>query len=122
MKKTIIILFACLVAFAALSNTASIFSWNETSFDFGSIPAGTPVSHEFEFTNTGTEPLIITAVQASCGCTVASYTQDPIAPGEKGHILSTYNAAKAGIFQKTLTVQSNAAENPVLTLKGTVVE
>jgi hypothetical protein len=122
MKKTILLLCASMVAVAALSNTASIFSWNETSFDFGNIPVGTPVSHAFEFTNTGTEPLIITAVQASCGCTVASYTQDPIAPGTKGRVVSTYNAAKAGVFQKTLAVQSNASNNPILTLKGSVVE
>lgn len=122
MKKTIIILFASFIAFAALSNTAAIFNWNETSFDFGSVPQGTPVSHEFEFTNTGSESIIITGVQASCGCTVADYTKDPIAPGEKGYVTSTYNAAKAGVFSKTVTVQSNAAENPILTLKGTVVE
>lgn len=122
MKKTIIILLASCVAFAALSNTAAIFNWSETSFDFGSVPQGTPVSHEFEFTNTGTEPLIITGVQASCGCTVASYTQDPIAPGAKGYITSTYNAAKIGVFSKTVTVRANAGENPILTLKGTVVE
>lgn len=122
MKKTIIILFASFVAFAALSNTAAIFNWNQTSFDFGSIAVGAPVSHEFEFTNTGSEPLIITGVQASCGCTVANYTQDAIAPGGKGYVKATYNAAKAGVFSKTVTVQSNASESPILTLKGTVVE
>lgn len=121
MKKSIIFLFASFIAFAAISNTA-VFNWTETSYDFGNIPQGEPVTHEFEFVNTGSEALIITGVQASCGCTVASYTTDPIAPGSKGQVTSTYNAAKAGVFSKTITVQSNANESPVLTLKGTVVE
>jgi hypothetical protein len=122
MKKTIVVLFACCIALAAASHTAAIFNWSETSHDFGSITQGTPVSHVFEFTNTGSEPLIITEVQTSCGCTVADYSREPIAPGAKGFINSTYNAAKAGVFSKTITVKSNAEESPVLTMKGTVIE
>ncbi len=122
MKKISILLFASLIAFVALSNTTVLIRWNTTSVDFGTIPLGEPVTHEFEFTNTGSEELRITTVQASCGCTVASFTKDPIAPGAKGNLTATYNAAKAGVFSKTLTVQSNAEENHVLTLKGTVIE
>ncbi len=122
MKKTIIILFASFVALVAMSNSAAIFSWTETTYDFGSITQGTPVYHEFEFTNNGSEPLIISNVQVSCGCTVADYTKDAIASGEKGYVKATYNAAKAGAFTKTVSVQANTSENPVLTLKGTVVE
>lgn len=122
MKKISILLFASFVAFAALSNTTALIRWSSTSFDFGTIPQGEPVTHEFEFTNTGSEELSITNVLASCGCTVASFTKDPIAPGAKGHVTATYNAAKSGVFSKTLTVQSNVEENHVLTLKGTVIE
>jgi hypothetical protein len=122
MKKSIVILFASFVAFVAMSKTAAIFSWNETTYDFGSVIQGTPVNHEFEFTNNGSEPLIISSVRVSCGCTVANYTKDPIAPGEKGYVKATYNADKAGAFTKTVSVQANASENPVLTLKGTVLE
>jgi hypothetical protein len=122
MKKTLIIIFASFVAFTAVSNTAAIFNWNETIFDFGTIEQGTPVNHEFEFVNTGSEPLIISTVQVSCGCTVADYTKEAIAPGAKGYVKATYNAAKAGAFTKTVTVQANSSENPVLTLKGIVVE
>jgi Protein of unknown function (DUF1573) len=122
MKKTIIILFASCVALVAASNTSAIFNWNETVFDFGSIKQGAPVDHEFEFTNLGSEPLIISNVQVSCGCTVADFTKDPIAPGAKGYVKASYNAAKAGAFTKTVTVQANTDTYPVLTLKGTVIE
>lgn len=122
MKKVSVFLFASVVALAAFGHAVAVFNWNETEFDLGNVTQGVPVSHEFEFTNTGAEPLVITSVKASCGCTVASYTETAIAPGEKGFVKATYNAAKTGAFTKTVTVLSNAVDNPVLTLKGTVIE
>lgn len=99
------------------------FAWTETTFNFGQIKIAVPVTHEFTFTNNGKEPLIISSVQASCGCTVASYTKDPILPGGKGFVKATYNAAKAGTFTKTITVNSNVDGGVVLlTIKGEVVE
>ena len=82
-----------------------------------------PVTHEFRFTNSGDAPLVISSVQASCGCTVTDYSKDPIAPGSEGYVKATYNAAKVGVFSKTVTVNANAAESVVqLTIKGEVVE
>ncbi|MDX2249105.1 MAG: DUF1573 domain-containing protein [Bacteroidia bacterium] len=96
-------------------------SFDEKEFDLGKIPQGIPVSHTFTFTNTGNADLRIESVQASCGCTATNYTKEPIAPGETGYITATYNAAGAGIFTKTVTVKSNAAEpNTVLRIKGEV--
>jgi hypothetical protein len=101
---------------------AAVFEWSSTSFDFGKIPAGTPVSHEFTFVNTGSMPLIISSTQASCGCTVTSYSKDPIAPGQ-GFVKATYNAAKAGKFNKTVTVNSNTESGAVvLGITGEVTE
>jgi hypothetical protein len=76
----------------------------------------------FEFTNTGKEPLILQQVQPSCGCTAPVWTKEPIAPGEKGEILATYNPGGPMPFDKILTVRSNG--NPssiVLHIKGVVV-
>jgi hypothetical protein len=100
-----------------------VFKWTATTFDFGQIKVGIPVSHEFTFTNSGTVPLIISSVQASCGCTVAEYTKDPILPGAKGLVKATFNAASVGQFNKTVTVNSNTEGEAVqLTFKGEVVE
>ena len=98
----------------------AVFSWEATTHDFGAVKQNTPVTHEFTFTNTGDVPLIISSVQASCGCTVTSFTKDPIEPGGQGFVTATYNAAKAGQFTKTVTVNSNA-EQVILTVKGEVV-
>ena len=74
-----------------------------------------PVTHEFRFMNKGSEPLVITSVQASCGCTVANFTKDPIPAGGEGFVTATYNAATKGIFNKTVTVNANT-QNGVVTL------
>ncbi|MBX2961599.1 MAG: DUF1573 domain-containing protein [Cyclobacteriaceae bacterium] len=99
------------------------FAWDEIVHDFGKIRLNEPVVHEFTFTNSGDEPLVIATVQASCGCTVTEYTKDPIPSGGKGFVKATYNAAKAGVFSKTVTITANTIENTVeLTIKGEVVE
>jgi hypothetical protein len=99
------------------------FSWVVTTYDFGKIKVNKPATHEFRFTNSGDAPLVISSVQASCGCTVTDYSKDPIAPGAEGYVKATYNAAKVGVFSKTVTVNANAEESVVqLTIKGEVIE
>ena len=136
MKKTIILAVACIVAAASLaqqlaSNTKLIasgktgasFAWVETVHDFGTIKANVPVAHAFTFTNSGSEPLIITSVQASCGCTLTEYTKEQIPSGGTGFVTATYNAAKVGVFSKTITIKANTGdESVVLTIKGEVTE
>jgi hypothetical protein len=110
--KKIILLFAVILGFAftasAQDNEKAEFKFNEEKHDFGKIPQGTPVTTMFEFTNIGTEPLILTEVRPTCGCTIADYTKTPVKTGEKGLIKITYNAAAAGPFNKTIVVTSNA--------------
>ena len=102
---------------------AAAFAWSQTTFDFGKIKQNQPVTNTFEFVNTGTEPLVISSVKASCGCTVTEYSKDPIAPGGKGFVKGTYNAAKVGQFTKTITVNANTEDAVVqLTIKGEVTE
>ena len=102
-------------------NQAS-FKFTEEAFDFGTIMQGDKVLHDFEFTNTGKEPLIISQAAGSCGCTVPEWPKEPIAPGAKNVIKVTFNSAgKQGMQDKTVTLQSNAKQNPmVIHLKGNV--
>lgn len=129
MKKLIITAFVAIGSIGALSaQTAPVENKNqaEISFDkeihdFGVIPQNQPVTYMYYFTNTGKEPLIVTNVTASCGCTTPEWSKEPIPPKKKGYIKATYNAAAAGPFSKNVTVLSNAKRNTVvLTLKGEV--
>jgi hypothetical protein len=78
----------------------------------------------FEFTNTGDEPLIISNVQSTCGCTVPSKPTEPIAPGKTGKIEVKYNM-NPGPIRKTITVETNAVNaeegRVVLKIKGEVI-
>lgn len=100
----------------------SEFKFKEEEFNFGTIKQGESVTHDFEFTNTGTEPIIITSANATCGCTVPAWPKEPIAKGQKGTIKVTFNSAgKMGLQDKTVTINSNAKQSPmVLHLKGAV--
>ncbi|QBN18715.1 DUF1573 domain-containing protein [Flavobacterium nackdongense] len=94
------------------------------TIDYGTIAANSDGKREFVFTNNGNKPLIITNAAGSCGCTVPSYSKEPIAPGAKGVIGVKYDTSRAGQpFTKTVTITSNAAGTPskVLTIKGNVL-
>jgi hypothetical protein len=110
--KKLILLCAVVLGFAfnasAQDNQKPEFKFNEEKHDFGKIPQGTPVTTEFTFTNVGVEPLILTDVKPTCGCTIADYTKTPVKKGDKGTIKITYNAAVAAPFNKLIVVTSNA--------------
>jgi hypothetical protein len=91
---------------------------------FGDIPQGKPVTAEFAFVNKGQDPLIISEVKPTCGCTIADYTKLPVKSGDKGVIKLTFNAAVATSFDKSIAVLSNAtpADKPFfIHIKGNVV-
>ncbi|MFD2874188.1 DUF1573 domain-containing protein [Mucilaginibacter ximonensis] len=98
------------------------FKFNEEKHDFGKVPQGTPVTTVFTFTNVGNDPLILTEVRPTCGCTIADYTKTPVKKGATGKITITYNAAVAAPFSKTIVVTSNAkTPQKYLTIVGEVV-
>ncbi|MEM9981190.1 MAG: DUF1573 domain-containing protein [Bacteroidota bacterium] len=99
---------------------ASSMKFENVKHNFGTIPQGTPVTTEFSFKNTGKTPVVISEVKTSCGCTTPFYTKDPVPPGKSGVIKASYNAAKAGDFNKSITVKTNAGDT-VLFIKGSVV-
>ena len=125
MKKLIILcgvvfLFAAVTAFQ--TDNKAEFKFEKETYDFGKIPQGKPVSVDFKFTNTGTEPLIITNVESVCGCTVPKYTKTPVLKGQIGTITVTYNAAAIAPFSKGLTIRSNALTPvKVIYIKGEVI-
>ncbi len=89
--------------------------------DYGTIEQGSDPYRFFNFTNTGTEPLVITHAKGSCGCTVPTYPKEPILPGEVGQIKVRYDTNRLGPFTKRVTLTTNASdENTVLTIKGKV--
>lgn len=92
----------------------------ESEFDFGKIPQGKPVTHVFEFTNTGKTPFALNNVQASCGCTTPVWNKDVVAPGATAKITVGYNAANEGPFSKTVAITYNGNLTKQIIIKGEV--
>jgi len=111
------------VATTKAENYAEI-TFDTLRYNFGTFSKSEPlVRCSFPFTNTGTAPLIIHQAFASCGCTIPTYTKEPVKPGEKGVIDVTYDGTDKfpGHFQKTITIRSNAVNELVrLTIEGTM--
>lgn len=117
MKKLSILFFSLLFLNAAYAQEDSkvevtdgpkiVFA--EDTHDFGDIEQGTKVSHVFNFENAGTQPLILSNVLTTCGCTATDWPRDPVAPGDAGKIEVSFNSAgKMGKQNKVITVVSNA--------------
>lgn len=85
--------------------------------DYGEISRGSDGIRVFTFVNTGDEPLEINKVYSSCGCTIPKKPEAPIAPGETGEIQVKYDTNRLGPIRKTITVNSNSTETPIVSLK-----
>ena len=129
MKKIILLatfVFAIFVSFAQdaeKKENGPRISFEETTHEYGEIELNSDGAYDFAFTNTGNEPLILSKPRSSCGCTVPSWPKEPILPGETNNIKVTYNTKKAGSFNKTVTIYSNAkgSSTVVLRIKGKVL-
>lgn len=127
MKRIISIFTLILMSAVALNIMAAgkgaEMTFNEKTHDFSTIKeANGPVTHTFEFTNTGGEPLVIINVNASCGCTRPEYPKEPIMPGKKGKVKVTFNpAGRPGEFSKEVKIRTNGDKRPILRITGTVI-
>jgi hypothetical protein len=115
MKKLILLALIVLVSFTA--NAQAKISFKSETVNFGEIAKGSDGIRVFEFTNTGNAPLIISEVKSSCGCTVPKKPDGPIAPGASNTIQVKYDTNRVGPIRKTITVYSNAADEPIKALK-----
>jgi len=119
-----VILFTSMTLVYAQDNAEIKF--DKVSHNFGTFSESDPVREcTFTFTNAGKAPLIINQAVASCGCTIPSYTKQPVAPGQKGEIKVTYNGKGKfpGHFKKTITVRTNGVpEMTRLVIEGEMTE
>ena len=106
----------------APSGPITTISYDKTEYNFGNIDAGRKYTTAFKFKNTGAEDLLISEAIGSCGCTVPSWSQEPIKPGKTGEIKVEFDTkGRYGEQLKTVTVTTNTEPNKnVLTIKSNV--
>ncbi len=122
--RTFLLLFTLTLALNAQAQTAGpSIEFTTQVVDYGEIEKGSDGVRVFEFINAGTQPLVISKVYSSCGCTIPKKPEAPIAPGEKGEIQVKYDTNRVGPIRKTITVNSNSTNAPIVSLKikGTVL-
>ena len=90
--------------------------------DYGQVQRGSDGNRTFTFTNTGSSPVVVTNVRSSCGCTVPSYPEDPVMPGESTEIEVRYDTNRMGRINRFVTVMTNIDERIRLQITGEVVE
>lgn len=129
MKRMITTLAVAFFGFTAMAQeqqaeknpNAPTIDFETEVVDYGTIEKGADGQREFQFTNNGKEPLIITNARGSCGCTVPSWPREPIAPGESGVIKVKYDTQRVGPINKSVTVNTNSSTPvKVLRIKGKV--
>ncbi len=125
MKK--LLLLAAFVGFSSVSFAQAKIEFiaKDNTIDYGTVTKEADNGlRTFEFKNTGNQPLMITNVQSTCGCTVPSFPKEPILPGKTGKIDVKYNMSP-GPIRKTITVESNAVNydggKVPLKIKGEVI-
>jgi len=96
-------------------------TFESMNVDFGNIEQDSDPFRFAKFTNNGTEPLLIKSANGSCGCTVPTWPQTPILPGESGEIKVRYDTHRTGAINKTVTVNTNIeGKSFVLSVKGEI--
>lgn len=132
MKRTILTILVAIFAASTLiaqnankeeNPNAPVITFEKIVHNYGTINQNADGTCQFEFTNSGKEPLILSRPKSSCGCTVPTWPKQPILPGKTDAVKVTYSTKRIGPINKTVTIYSNASNSPVvLRIKGKVIK
>lgn len=114
---------AFLLAAATLFAQTTPIQFDNLKHNFGAINQNDKAEHTFRFTNTSSQAVTLKNVRASCGCTTPAWTREEVKPGATGEIQVSYNTARVGAFNKTVTVTYDSLATPlILTIEGNVLQ
>ena len=127
MKKLILLASTALLTIGVFAQDQAkkaedVVKFKELSYDFGKIKQGSPVTHDFAFTNISNSPVIIESAVPSCGCTTPVKPEGAIPQGKDNKIQAGFNAANVGPFNKSITIKVAGVDLPVqLKITGEVL-
>jgi hypothetical protein len=123
MNKNILFLFFLVCSVYSLGQNSAYITFDSLTINYGKILQGDNGTVDFKFTNTGDRDLKINKVRSSCGCTIPKKPDSLIAPGVSDLIKVNYDTERIGIINKTIIVNSNAAnETVILKINGEVLD
>lgn len=99
-----------------------VWKVDKQQYDFGNIKKNHTVETSFMLTNTGTEPLIVYSIDASCDCISVTWEKSPILPARKRKIIVSFRADYPGPFSHKLLVSTDrkGAADRSLVISGNV--
>ncbi len=127
MKKLILLASAAFMTIGVFAQDQTkkaedVVKFKELTYDFGKIKQGSPVTHDFMFTNISNSPVIIESAVPSCGCTTPVKPEGAIPQGKDDKIQAGFNAAAVGPFNKSITIKVAGVDLPVqLKITGEVL-
>lgn len=127
MKKLFLLASAAFLTIGAFAQDQAkkaedVVKFKELTYDFGKIKQGSPVTHNFVFTNISNSPVIIESAVPSCGCTTPVKPEGAIPQGKDDKIQAGFNAANVGPFNKSITIKVAGVDLPVqLKITGEVL-
>lgn len=81
-------------------------------YDYDTITEGQDINRTIKFINTGKNPFFITEVKVSCGCTIPSYENEPVKPGDTGNVEVLFQSkGKSGFSMNKLSLFGNIEKN-----------
>ena len=123
MNIKILLLFFLVCSIYSLGQNSAYITFDSLTINYGKILQGDNGTVDFKFTNTGDRDLKINKVRSSCGCTIPKKPDSLIAPGVSDLIKVNYDTERIGIINKTIIVNSNAAnETVILKITGEVLD
>lgn len=99
------------------TRSGAVIAFQNQEHDYGTIAKGANGTSEFIYTNTGDDYLIISSCKSSCGCVVPKFDPGPLAPGKSAIVEVKYDTDRPGPFTKSVTVESNATNTPIVVLR-----
>ncbi len=126
--KRFSILFCILVLGTTMlyGQTGPKLSYSKEAIEVGThyVESLEVIKAEVVFTNTGDQPLVLTAAKGCCGTRVIDWPKEPIMPGESGLVnLQFRPAARPHQIRRTLTLTSNDPDTTsVIRIIGEVLE
>ena len=104
------------------SAVQAVITFSKLTHDFGTILEGENVVCYFDYENTGKADLLISSVDASCGCTTPNWSREPVKAGDRKSLKIIFDATgRSGAQRKVVTVLSNASNVVVkLTIKANI--
>lgn len=98
---------------AKVTQKEAAVEWEDTIWNFKEISSKEgDVEHQFKFNNVGPVPIVVHDVETSCKCTSATFSKEPVQPGESGTITITLHAGdtNSGVLDKNISVYVNTLQ------------